>query len=172
MILSVHAIFGAATASLVPSHPVEAFAVGFVSHFIIDAIPHKDYELISIEKDSKGKLTPIDIICKKFKLIRDMLLVSFDAFVGLCLAFMFFFDTAHPWIFFLGAVGSMLPDFLTFLYLIVKHKSLDVFYNFHSSLIHSKIVLNFSQVVGVFVQYCTVIVLIAVIYWLKCFFYS
>lgn len=167
MILSVHATFGAAVASLVPSHPVTGFALGFLSHFFLDTIPHKDYELISIEPDSKGKMNTLDLICRKFQLIRDMLLVSFDALVGFCLAFMFFYNPDHPWVFLVGAVASMLPDFFTFLYLLFKHKPLVTFFDFHSSVIHSKLVLKLNQVTGVVVQFFTVALLIAILFILK-----
>ena len=52
MILSVHATFGAAVASLVPAHPVAAFALGFASHLALDLIPHRDYDLVSVEVES------------------------------------------------------------------------------------------------------------------------
>jgi hypothetical protein len=42
MILSTHAIVGAAIASFLPSHPTIAFVLGFGSHFVLDAIPHWD----------------------------------------------------------------------------------------------------------------------------------
>jgi hypothetical protein len=167
MILSVHATFGAAVASLVPTHPVGGFVLGFLSHLAIDAIPHRDYDLISIETDPAKKLRLVESISRKFRLIRDMLLVSTDAVVGLCLAFLFFFDVNHPWIFLIGAIGSMVPDFLTFLYLVIEHRSLQTFFKLHCLFVHSKITLKLNQVLGVFVQFCTIGVLIALIYWLK-----
>jgi hypothetical protein len=47
MILSTHAIAGAAIASFLPSHPTAAFVLGFASHFVLDAIPHWDYPIRS-----------------------------------------------------------------------------------------------------------------------------
>jgi hypothetical protein len=47
MILTTHAVVGAALATFLPSHPVIAFAVGFASHFVLDAIPHVDYPIKS-----------------------------------------------------------------------------------------------------------------------------
>jgi hypothetical protein len=52
MILSTHAIVGGAVASLLPSHPMPVAALGFASHFAIDAIPHWDYPLRSISVKS------------------------------------------------------------------------------------------------------------------------
>lgn len=167
MILSAHAIFGAAVASLIPSHPVVGFSLGFFSHFALDAIPHKDYELISIDFGPDKKLPVINLIKKRFNLIRDIILVSFDAILGLILAFLFFYNPIYPLAFFLGAVGSLIPDLLNFLYLIFKHKSLNSFFNFHTNIIHSKIILKFNQIQGVILQFCTVIVLIAILYGIK-----
>ena len=45
MILTTHAIVGAALASFLPSHPIAAFVAGFASHFALDAIPHVDYPI-------------------------------------------------------------------------------------------------------------------------------
>lgn len=164
MILSTHAVFGAAVASLVPNHPVVGFTLGFASHFVLDAIPHRDYDLVSVEINSQQKMELIQSVFKNFRLVRDMTVVSLDAFLGLVLAFLFFFNSANPAIFFVGAVGALLPDFLTFLYLILKHKPLGIFYNFHASFIHSKVILGLNQVYGVFLQFCTLAVLIAIIY--------
>ncbi len=167
MILSVHAVFGAAVASLVPNHPVEAFSIAFVSHFALDMIPHKDYHLISLEADLDHKPQIAETIYRKFRLIRDMTLVSFDALLGVCLAFLFFFNPIHPSIFLIGVVGSLLPDFFIFLYIMLKHRSLELFAHFHCSLIHSKIILNLNQITGVLVQFCTIAILIAILFGVK-----
>jgi hypothetical protein len=172
MILTTHALFGAAVASLVPNHPVIGFTLGFASHFALDAIPHKDYDLISTETDSTGRLKPLDIINRKFKLIRDIILVSFDALMGFLLAFMFFFNPVHPWIFFLGAGASMAPDFFLFLFLVFRHKPLALLFTFHASIVHSKVILKLNQVTGVILQFFTIAVLIAIIYGVKYLFIS
>jgi hypothetical protein len=171
MILSVHATFGAAVASLVPNHPVFGFTLGFISHFALDAIPHKDYNLISIETGPDKKLRPIDLIHKKFCLIRDIMVVSLDALIGLSLAFLFFFNPVHPSVFFLGAIGSLIPDFLTFLYLLFKHKSLSSFFNFHVEFVHTKFILKLDQVTGVLFQFFTIAVLIAILISVKYFLF-
>ena len=168
MILSVHATFGAAVASLVPNHPVAGFVLGFISHLALDAIPHKDYELISLESTSIKKVSQINLIINKFKLLRDIIFVFFDALVGFCLAFLLFFNINHPWIFFIGAFSALIPDGLTFLYLLFKHKTLGHFFDFHTDFIHYKIHIN--QVLGVFAQFCTITVLIAIMYLVKYFY--
>jgi hypothetical protein len=167
MILSTHAIFGAAVASLVPNHPVAGFTLGFASHFVLDAIPHRDYDLISLEIDTAGKIKPLEIIRQKFRLIRDMILVSLDALLGFLLAFMFFFNPVHPWVFFLGAGASMAPDFFLFLFLIFRHKPLALLFHFHASIIHSKVILKLNQIAGVALQFFTLGLLIAILFGLK-----
>ncbi len=164
MILSVHAVFGAAVASLVPSHPVAAFGLGFVSHFALDFIPHKDYKLKSIETGDDKKIHLVDSIYKKFRIMRDISLVSFDAFLGILVSFLLFFNSIHPWVFLIGSISSLIPDFLTFIYLLIKHKPLGLFYHFHVNLIHSKFILKLNQLTGVLVQFCTVGVLIAIMF--------
>ena len=113
------------------------------------------------------KMKLVETIFRRARLIRDMLLVSFDALIGLCLAFLFFFNPVHPAIFLLGALGALLPDFLTFLYLLLKHKPLGLFFDFHAGLIHSKVVLKLNQLVGVFLQFCTITVLIGILFTVK-----
>ena len=82
---------GGALAGLFPSHPVAAFAVGFASHFVIDAIPHWDYPLrsISVARGARNqvRLTPA--------LARDVALIGFDAIVGLALAIGIFAACAY-----------------------------------------------------------------------------
>jgi hypothetical protein len=47
MVLSTHAIVGAAISSFITSQPAAAFVLGFASHFALDAIPHWDYPIKS-----------------------------------------------------------------------------------------------------------------------------
>ena len=172
MILSVHATFGAAVASLVPSHPVAGFVLGFASHFILDAIPHsKEYSLISVEPDPNKEPQLADTIYRKINLLRDVFVVLLDAAVGFCLAFMFFFNPIHPFIFFIGSFAALIPDGLTFLFLILKHKSLGHFYNFHVNFIHSEFSLKINKVVGVALQFFTISVLIGILMIAKYYYF-
>jgi hypothetical protein len=109
------------------------------------------------------KIEIINTVFRKFRLLRDMTLVSLDALVGLCLAFIFFSSPGHPWIFLIGAVGALLPDFLTFLYLLLRHKPLGLFFDFHSSFIHSKKILKLTTPEGLAWQFGIVIILIGMI---------
>src|SRR5437016_159257 len=82
LILSTHAVVGAAVATLMPDHPGLAFLSGVVSHFAIDAIPHWDYPLrsISVGPGSRPALT------LTWSLFRDFGLIGLDACLGLAVA--------------------------------------------------------------------------------------
>jgi hypothetical protein len=78
VILSTHAIVGAAVASLMPDHPALAFASGVASHFAIDAIPHWDYPLRAISvKPNTGTALKLN-----WFLFQDLGLIMLDACVG------------------------------------------------------------------------------------------
>jgi hypothetical protein len=133
MILTTHAIVGGALASLFPSHPIVAVAVGFASHFAIDAIPHWDYPLqsISVAPGHRNQLklgTP---------LLQDAALIGFDACAGLALAVGLFATPATIAVIVLGALAAMLPDPLQFLHSLHPHEPLASLQRFHR-LIHTK----------------------------------
>jgi hypothetical protein len=82
VILSTHAIVGAAIASLIPDHPALAFPGGMANHFAIDSIPHWDYPLRAISvKPSTGATLRLN-----WFLFRDLGLITLDACVGLAIA--------------------------------------------------------------------------------------
>jgi len=121
MILSTHAVVGGALASLFPSHPVAAFAVGFASHFLIDAIPHWDYPLRSISLGPGARNNQIRLTSA---LARDVALIAFDAIVGLAIAIGFFATPSTIVAVLAGAVGAMLPDPLQFVHTLYPHEPL------------------------------------------------
>lgn len=133
MILSTHAVVGAALASLMPSQPIAAFAAGFASHFVIDAIPHWDYPLRSISVAPRAqndkRLTPA--------LLRDVTVIGFDALAGLALAIAIFATPATLVAILAGAVGAMLPDPLRFVHARYPYEPLASLQRFHRR-IHTK----------------------------------
>jgi hypothetical protein len=79
MILTTHAVVGAALASFVPSHPAAAFVLGFASHFILDAIPHVDYPIKSRSVNPKiGAPMAFDRA-----LLQDAVTIGSDGLFGL-----------------------------------------------------------------------------------------
>src|ERR1700704_4629518 len=106
MILTTHAIVGAALASFLPSHPAAAFVAGFASHFALDAIPHVDYPIKSRSVNPRiGAPMAFDRA-----LLQDAGTIGFDGLFGIMAALFLFSTTANFWASLLGAIGAMLPD--------------------------------------------------------------
>jgi hypothetical protein len=127
MILSTHALVGAAIANMFPSHPGVAFAVGFASHFALDAIPHADYPIRSASVDPKiGAPLQFDRA-----LLHDAITIGADGMLGLVCAFLLFASAENQWAILLGALGAMLPDALQFLYARFPHEPLRTLQRFH-----------------------------------------
>jgi hypothetical protein len=127
MILSTHAVVGAALATLMPQEPAMVFLAGVASHFAIDAVPHWDYPLrgISIRKDPG---TPLKLNRAFF---RDVALIALDACFGLATAIYLFSHSAPVWIVALGALAAMLPDPLQFAHRLFPHEPLRTLQRFH-----------------------------------------
>ena len=103
MILTTHAVVGAALASFVPSHPAVAFVLGFGSHFILDAIPHVDYPIRSRSINPRiGAPMAFDRA-----LLQDIVTIGFDGLFGMVAALFLFSSAANFWAVLLGAVGAM-----------------------------------------------------------------
>src|ERR1700747_2768240 len=98
MILSTHAIVGAAIASFLPSNPTIAFVLGFGSHFVLDAIPHWDYPISSASVNPKiGAPLTFDRA-----LLRDVVVIGSDG-----LPLLLFASSDGLWSILLGAFGAM-----------------------------------------------------------------
>jgi hypothetical protein len=127
MILSTHAIVGAAIGSFLPSHPTTAFVLGFASHFVLDAIPHWDYPIRSAAVDPKiGAPMTFDRA-----LLRDAVVIGSDALVGILGALLLFASSDGLWSILLGAFGAMLPDPLQTLHTHFPYEPLRTLQRFH-----------------------------------------
>ncbi len=128
MILATHALVGAALAETVPNHPVLAFSIGFVSHFLLDAIPHWDYPLKSIKEVRDNPLGMDMPFGPAF--FRDLLFIGLDFSAGILLSILIFRNQLSPAIFF-GMIGGMTPDFLQFVYTKLRVPPLTWLQKFH-----------------------------------------
>lgn len=131
MTLTTHAIVGAAAAQLFPSRPWLAFSAGFISHFVIDTIPHRDYSLSSIMEEA-GDPMSTDMPINKNS-IKDFLKVSFDAVLGIILASFIFtnFYQSALLLAVIGALGGIVPDGLQFAYWKIRIEPLKSLQRFH-----------------------------------------
>jgi hypothetical protein len=127
MILTTHAVVGAALASFVPSHPAAAFVLGFGSHFILDAIPHVDYPIKSRSVNPRiGAPMRFDRA-----LLEDVLTIGSDGLLGMLISLLLFSNPGNLWAVLMGAVGAMLPDPLQFAFTRWPHEPLRTLQRFH-----------------------------------------
>jgi len=132
MILTTHAIVGAAAGRLV-FNPLLSFIMGFISHFLIDAVPHWSYPLASLSRDKKNLLKNDMIINRHF--IKDLIFIAVDFCSGIILAiFIFqgrigFINISLPLLF--GALGGILPDILQFAYFKIRREPLIALQKLH-----------------------------------------
>jgi len=160
MTLATHAVVGGAVASLFPNHPVTAFIAGFMSHFILDAIPHWDYKILSAYANPDAAV--LKVKADKYFLL-DLVRIGLDALLGLAIVFIVWQPViSTQWkILLLGAIGAMLPDFLQFVYLRFSHQPMVALQKFHVSLMHAKYKMNDKPIIGVLSQIFTMAVAVA-----------
>jgi hypothetical protein len=155
MTLGTHTIVGGSIGALVLGHPLLGFCFGFLSHFLLDAIPHFDYKLLSLQK-GEDKL---DIDMKFGKLFAfDLLRISADVLIGLAVIFIFFYNGEYmPGSVLAGAFGAVLPDVLQFVYFKIRTKPLQLLQRFHL-FIHARKDLNHRPAYGLFCQFIVAVV--------------
>lgn len=133
MFLATHAVTGALIAKVAPN-PVVAFALGFVSHFVLDMVPHGDAEMY--KKYQNGE-----------RMGQSMAKVMIDGVVTLYLVLAMreanLFDHEHRVS--AAIAGSVLPDLIVGFYLGTKTKYLKWFHDFHIR-IHNVIVNRYRDV--------------------------
>lgn len=162
MVLTTHAITGAAIASIIPTHPVLGFVLGFGSHFVLDSIPHWDYKLLSSSKDEKNPMNNDMIINKNF--VYDLFKIGFDVSLGFILAYLFFgVSMSNDFLVALsaGAVGGVLPDALQFVYFKFRREPIYTLQKFHVW-IHSSISLNKKPLLGISTQALLIILVVLI----------
>ena len=133
MILATHSVGGAAVALIFKSNPVLAFIAAFASHFVLDAIPHWDYHLVSFIKNPITK--KVRKVARDRRLLIDGMRVGLDASLGLFFAVAAAMPEGQALlpIVLLGVLGGILPDALHLLYRIFENNTMLLkIYQFHS----------------------------------------
>lgn len=120
MILTPHLLLGAAIASKIEYAPL-AIILAFLSHYLLDLIPHIEYSIDNIEKKQWQKSLP------------DILRVFLDFSFGILLILIF--SNNQP-IIFVCAFFAILPDGLSLLNSSFPNKILKTYSNIHQGKIH------------------------------------
>ena len=159
MYLTAHALAGALIGETTGNIFI-SFILGFISHFILDAIPHQETGsgegffdgLFGREKFSKSS--------KIFGLILflDLTVLSLSAYFLYSLGA---FNNLTPAI--AGALGGIMPDFLNGLYFTTKNKCLGYFSNLHHQIHFKHEKIKVSNIAGIASQVIIVILAISLL---------
>jgi len=120
MILAPHLLLGAAIASKV-QNPVLAIILALLSHYLLDFIPHIEYDIKNI-KERRWRNAGAEV--------RNVL---FDFLAGILLIF---FSTNSGPLIYICAFVALIPDFLTFLNIALPNKILNLHDLMHRRKIH------------------------------------
>lgn len=163
MTLATHAAAGAAIAVILPASLPLVFFAAMASHYALDAIPHRDYDLNSFVEDENNSLNNDIVINRVFAF--DLLKLTVDICLGLALALavVFFIHPAGLLIVLAGVIGGMLPDGLQFIYMRSRSRFLSYFQRFHE-FIHAKKELEVSVPAGLGLQAVVVALIFLVSY--------
>lgn len=126
MILTPHILVGAAI-GLRMKNPFLVFITAFLSHFVLDAIPHTEYD-VSVLKEKPNK-----------KFIAPCLKILVDFVCGLGIVFFIsktILRLEPSYNLVLGIIFSVIPDAFTILFWQTKNKFFKNLTNFH--IFHSK----------------------------------
>lgn len=106
MILTPHILTGAIIGSKISS-PIVVFFMSFLSHYLLDMLPHHEYDIARI----KHKKTELN---RKFFIALSKIIIDFS--VGLLIALWFIWNKPYFFMAVFGIFSSLLPDGLLFLY--------------------------------------------------------
>lgn len=148
MLISVHTAIGVIVAKNVQLSAAWVFVLAFVSHFVLDFIPHGDGNLIHWFSRHINR----DLILS---------LSIMDAFIAIIYLLYVFSYTVIPKSahIFWAVLGSILPDFLNIYYQIFKPKILEPFSRFHGY-IHNFVPSKMTVKQGLLLQLVFIICLI------------
>lgn len=151
MVLSTHAVGGAAAALLFPRHPIIAFLAGFASHFLLDAIPHWHYRLRSLKKPTANPMDHYFVFDRTF--LEDLVAMAADVALGLValLPAIVIAPGDTPFIILCGALGGIMPDALQIVYYLFRRSPIKYLQRFHKW-IHAKTRLDHEPVLGIGAQ--------------------
>lgn len=122
MFVSVHAAAGG-TIGLFAQNPISAFFWGFLSHFLLDLIPHGDEKIFQ------------KIFLNRQNTIKCFLMFFLDALGTIFLTFFFFQNFfEHFGNLFFGIIGGILPDCLQTISFLSKGKLFKKFAQLHDGL--------------------------------------
>lgn len=155
MTFGTHMVVATAVALPVLHNPAAAFAVGVASHYVVDAIPHWDWPLKSLEKKPEEGHFASTVNLSFGAISIDMLRLAVDVSVGLAALVAVYLIAGGTWSIVAlaaAAFGGVLPDGLQFLFFATRSRMLAHHQRFHDA-VHTEIKIPHRQYVrGVLLQ--------------------
>ncbi len=116
MILTIHAVAGAAVANQFQNKLI-AWVLAFLSHFLLDAIPHREYSLENVKFGFRSR-----------EFWKVAIKVLIDLISGFILIIIFTKETGNLSQNLMGGFCALIPDGLTLLWVIIKDDNLIKFF--------------------------------------------
>lgn len=159
MILTAHAVAGAAIALTFKNNTALALTLAALSHFALDAIPHWHYPITNL----KRKLENLNDDLPKTAILKDLLVITIDFLLGIGISLLVGLNLAPNYILIIlgGAVFGIIPDFLQLLYYLFPKFPLVQIQNFHTQ-IHSKKRIDERHILGISSQLLIVVICVLI----------
>ena len=157
MTFGTHMVVAAAVALPVLHNPAAAFAVGLASHYVVDAIPHWDWPLKSLEKKPEEGHFASTVNFSFGAISIDLLRIAIDTSMGLVALGVVYLIAGHAWSLIAlaaAAFGGILPDGLQFLFFATRARSrvLEYHQRFHDAIHTDNKIPHTEYVRGVLLQ--------------------
>jgi hypothetical protein len=149
MTLTTHAVAGALIGAVASQNLVLAGTFAFVSHLLLDTIPHWDYKLGAAAEDPENPMNnDMKVGGKQFFI--DLLKIGFDFWLGMFIVFFMVMTMPTQIILgaFIGAFFGVLPDPLQFVYWKLRPRLLYPIQRFHMYM-HAHLKLNDRPFIGI-----------------------
>jgi hypothetical protein len=149
MILTPHAILGAVLANAFPDDPALGFGLAFASHYVLDMLPHTDYD-ISNFLDTKTKT--VKSVINDTRSAFHLLYIAADFVAAGFICFILFVRNPQSlFLTFVGLFGALIPDFFQLLYYKFKGEPWLFYQKIHDKL-HGLIKVKNEKFWGTFLQ--------------------
>ncbi len=129
MVLTAHAIVGAAAANIFPESYGLEFLSSYLSHYLADIIPHIEYDISGIHDKETKNFRSVFHNAKSF---LNVLIIGLDFFIGVASSLLIFVHDRKTLIATsIGIIGGVLPDLLQYFYYRTKKWPWTIFQKIH-----------------------------------------
>lgn len=158
--MATHSIVGANVAVILQANPALAGVAALVSHFVLDAIPHWDYQLKSSSSVTAEKVRGVHLLYGR-ALFFDLMKVGFDLALGLLIIGLLFYPAGWSvlTLAYIGAGLAILPDVVQVIFGKWRHSALIYVQKLHD-FCHADLRLAGRPMIGISTQVLVVVVVI------------